>query len=176
MRVCMCVRPVPPKKVNKKSLPLFIKPQQIQLAHGLPPNPINLLSCESSQQHCQYLISPATDKIGSRYSMGFTSAQSHRCRDLTATVCGLPDLPSLSVACSLAHSSFCFPLSILLFFSCTYTERAHPPQKKSIRTVSCGGMASFPQTEIRRRQRLTGEKLIFLITACPQRARPGPRD
>lgn len=137
MRVCMCVRPVPPKKVNKKSLPLFIKPQQIQLAHGLPPNPINLLSCESSQQHCQYLISPATDKIGSRYSMGFTSAQSHRCRDLTATVCGLPYLPSLSLSLSmtllLSRSlilSFCFPLSILQFFSLVRTQNDPPPHPK----------------------------------------------
>lgn len=34
----------------KKGLPLFIKPRQIQLACGLPSNPINLLSCESTQQ------------------------------------------------------------------------------------------------------------------------------
>lgn len=35
---------------QKKGLPLFIKPRQIQLACGLPSNPINLLSCESTQQ------------------------------------------------------------------------------------------------------------------------------
>lgn len=33
-----------------RTLPLFIKPRQIQLACGLPSNPINLLSCESTQQ------------------------------------------------------------------------------------------------------------------------------
>lgn len=59
-------------------LPLFIKPRQIQLACGLPPNLINLLSCEKLNSPCQYLISPAADKISSRYSMGFpfTSASS----------------------------------------------------------------------------------------------------
>lgn len=38
------------KEKKKKGLPLFIKPRQIQLACGLPSNPINLLSCESTQQ------------------------------------------------------------------------------------------------------------------------------
>lgn len=59
-------------------LPLFIKPRQIQLACGLPPNLINLLSCEKLNSPCQYLISPAADKISSRYSMGFSfSLQLH---------------------------------------------------------------------------------------------------
>lgn len=44
-------------------LPLFIKPGQIQLACGLPPNLMNLLSFEELNSPCQYLISPAADKI-----------------------------------------------------------------------------------------------------------------
>lgn len=153
-------------------MPLFIKPQQIQLARGLPPNPINLLSCESSQQRCQYLISPATDKIGSRYSMGFTSAQSHRCRDLTSSVCRLQNHLLF-----LSHSFLFSTIRFAVFLSCPYTGRHNPPnQKKRHQDGKLRGMASFSQTEIRRRKRLTGEKLIFLITACPQRARPGLRD
>lgn len=35
---------------KNRTLPLFIKLRQIQLACGLPSNPINLLSCESTQQ------------------------------------------------------------------------------------------------------------------------------
>lgn len=35
---------------GRKGLPLFIKPRQIQLACSQPTNPINLLSCESTQQ------------------------------------------------------------------------------------------------------------------------------
>lgn len=55
--------------------PLFIKPGQIQLACGLTPNLMNLLSFENLHSPCQYLISPAADKISWRYSMGFFSLQ-----------------------------------------------------------------------------------------------------
>lgn len=47
-RFCLAVKGK--RKKKKRTLPLFIKPQQIQLACGLPSNPINLLSCESTQQ------------------------------------------------------------------------------------------------------------------------------
>lgn len=48
-------------------------PGQIQLARGLPPNLINPLSWETVPGPCQYLISPAADKISRRDSMGCLS-------------------------------------------------------------------------------------------------------
>lgn len=56
-------------------LPLFIKAGQIQLAYGLPPNLLNLCRFEKLNSPCQYLISPAADKISWRYSMGWFSLQ-----------------------------------------------------------------------------------------------------
>lgn len=46
-----------------RGLRLFAKAGQIQLACGLTPHLINLLSYEQLNSLCQYLISPGTDKI-----------------------------------------------------------------------------------------------------------------
>lgn len=84
--------------LGKKGLPLFIKPRQIQLACGLPSNPINLLSCESTQQllpishFSQPLIRSAQDIQWGSLQLHLWCSSCHRGFKTTASVLISPSL------------------------------------------------------------------------------------
>lgn len=96
------------QKKKENGLPLFIKPRQIQLACGLPSNPINLLSCESTQQllpishFSQPLIRSAQD-------IQWGSLQLH----LRCYSCCRGFKTSASIPISLSLLSFSFTLLLL---------------------------------------------------------------
>lgn len=114
---------------KKKFLPLFIKPRQIQLACGLPSNPINLLSCESTQQllpisHFSQLL------IRSAQDIQWVSLQLHlRCYSCCwgfETTASVLISPSLSVFPSPAFSLFLSFSSPVILLPCSSTIHLSP--------------------------------------------------
>lgn len=179
-------------KKKKRTLPLFIKLRQIQLACGLPSNPINLLSCESTQQllpisHFSWLL------IRSAGDIPWGSLQLHHRR----YSCSRPRRPAWSASSSFSLNLFNFPPFLLPASPPPSTCHLHPifpppsppscptppscsymVTTKTTRTVTSRPMACFlPDSDQGAGPTVWQEgKLIFLITACPQRARPDPRD
>lgn len=102
-----------------RGLPLFINPWQIQLACGLPSNPINLLSCESTQQLLPIShFSPPL--IRSAQDIQWGSLQPHLrcyscCQGSKATA-SAPISPSLLHCSSSPSSSVFLPVPSFFFY------------------------------------------------------------
>lgn len=134
---------------GKKGLPLFIKPRQIQLACGLPSNPINLLSCESTQQllpishFSQPLIRSAQD-------IQWGSLQLHlrcySCRGGFKTTASVLISPSVSPSLAFSES-----LSFILFpsHSLAFTPLLHHPPVTSVSSrLPCISLAHHTSSTI----------------------------
>lgn len=106
---------------KNRTLPLFIKLRQIQLACGLPSNPINLLSCESTQQllpisHFSWLL------IRSAGDIPWGSLQLHHRR----YSCSKPRRPAWSASSSFSLNLFNFPPFLLPASPPPSTCHLHP--------------------------------------------------
>lgn len=108
-----------------RGLPLFINPWQIQLACGLPSNPINLLSCESTQQLLPIShFSPPL--IRSAQDIQWGSLQPHLrcyscCQGSKATA-SAPISPSLLHCSSSPSSSVFLPVPSFFFFTLSHVS------------------------------------------------------
>lgn len=120
-----------------RGLPLFINPWQIQLACGLPSNPINLLSCESTQQLLPIShFSPPL--IRSAQDIQWGSLQPHLrcyscCQGAKATA-SAPISPSL-LHCSSSPSSSVF-LPVPSFFFLPFPMFPSPYSCASVTSAS----------------------------------------